>query len=62
MPIAGYLETVAGEFADVATASRAVAAEPPENDPPTQRIQRAALWNDPNSWWDTHEPGAAWAT
>ena len=63
MPIAGYVETVVAEAADDATASRAVAADIAEEDPPTETlVRRRELWVDPDSWWDAGESGVGWAT
>lgn len=64
MPIAAYIETVVAEVTDDATASRAVAADIAEEDPPTETLvrRRRELWVDPDSWWDAGESGVGWAT
>jgi hypothetical protein len=61
LPIAAYRDTVAAEINDVALASRGVAAEIPEADPPTQTTVGGAPWDDGDSWWNVREPFAGWA-
>ena len=54
MPISGYRDSVDAERTDLALASRGVATEILEVDPPTVTIvqQRTPPWDDPESWWN----------
>ena len=63
MPIARYRESIAAAFSDDAVASRAVATELLDVDPPTLSLQvpAAAPQDDPDSWWNVREPPAGWA-
>lgn len=64
MPLALYRESVEAERTDVAVASRAVATEILDVDPPTETIVRlqAPPWDDPDSWWNVDDSSIGWAS
>jgi hypothetical protein len=64
MPLSRYRESVETERADVSLASRGVATEILEVDPPTETLlkQRMPPWDDPESWWADGEPSIGWAS
>jgi hypothetical protein len=64
MPIARYRESVVAESTDVALASRGVAVDILELDPPTETLvsKRTPPWDDPDSWWNVDEGSIGWAS
>ena len=64
MPLSRYRDSVEADRADVSLASRGVATEILELDPPTETLvqQRIPPWDDPESWWGDGEPSIGWAT
>jgi hypothetical protein len=54
MPISRYRDSIDAERADLSLASRGVATEILEVDPPTEPLIRQAEppWDDPDSWWN----------
>ena len=64
MPLSRYRDSVEAERTDVALASRGVATEILELDPPTETLvqQRMPPWDDPESWWSDGEASVGWAT
>jgi hypothetical protein len=62
MPLSSYRDRVEAERTDASLASRGVATEILELDPPTETLQqRMPPWEDPESWWSDGEPGIGWA-
>jgi hypothetical protein len=64
MPISRYRESIEDERDDVAPASRAVATEVLDVDPPTETLvgHRMPPWDDPESWWNVDdEASLGWA-
>jgi hypothetical protein len=61
MPISRYRDTVEAERNDAALASRGVATEILELDPPTETLveRHTPPWDDPDSWWNV---GDAWTS
>ena len=64
MPLSDYRAGVEAERADLALASRGVATQILDVDPPTETIvvHRAPPWDDPESWWNVDETGGGWAS
>lgn len=63
LPISGYRERVETERTDLSLASRGVATEILDADPPTETLVRRETppWDDPESWWNVDEPSVGWA-
>jgi hypothetical protein len=59
MPISRYRDDVVAERTDSSLASRGVATETLELDPPTETLvrRRTPAWDDPDSWWNVDETG-----
>jgi hypothetical protein len=64
MPLARYRDSVDAERDDTALASRGVAVEILDVDPPTETLvaNRMPPWDDPESWWNVAETGIGWAS
>jgi hypothetical protein len=61
MPISRYRDDVVAERTDSSLASRGVATEILELDPPTETLVRrqTPAWDDPDSWWNVDETGGS---
>lgn len=61
MPLAQYRDSIVAERTDLALASRGVATEILELDPPTETLTARGIppWDDPDSWWNV---GDAWTS
>jgi hypothetical protein len=63
MPLSRYRESVETERTDQSLASRGIATEILEVDPPTETLVRRGTppWDDPDSWWNVGESSVGWA-